>query len=66
MNFEMLVGLAIFTEKAVTWSEVNEAIAEHNRRGAAVPVDILEAFNLLGVQLDDMLATAPPEVVGLA
>ena len=66
MDFEILVALAVFTEKAVTWSRVSEAIADFNRRGALVPSDIQEAFDLLGDDLDQMLATAPPEVVGLA
>ena len=65
-RFEILFVQILFTEKAVTWCEVSEAIAEHNRCGVPVPGDIQEAFGLLGEDLDQMVATAPPEVVALA
>ena len=65
-GFEILIVQVLFTEKAITWSEVNEAIAEHTLFGIPVPGDIQEAFNLLGEDLDQMVATAPPEVVALA
>lgn len=65
-GFEILIVQVLFTEKAITWSEVNEAIAEQVLWGNTVPADIQEAFNLLGEDLDQMVATAPPEVVALA
>ena len=65
-RFEILFVQILFTEKAVTWCEVNEAIAEHNRCGVPVPEDIRKAFGLLGEDLDQMAVTAPPEVVALA
>ena len=65
-GFEILIVQILFTEKAITWSEVNEAIAEQALWGLTVPTDIQEAFNLLGEDLDQMAVTAPPEVVALA
>ena len=63
MNFEMLIGIAIFTNKALTWSEANEAIKVFARLGTPVPKEIQEAFDALGEDLDEMVATAPDEVV---
>ena len=63
MNFEMLIGIAIFTDKALTWSEANEAIKVFARLGTPVPADIQKAFDALGEDLDEMVATAPDEVV---
>ena len=66
MNFEMLVALAVFTNKAVTWSDVDRVIKAFARAGVEVPDDIQEAFAILEADLDHMLATAPPEVMGQA
>jgi len=66
MDLEMLIALMVFTEKAIAWNEVNESIQNHIRRGVLIPRDIQDAFRLLGDDLDFMLETAPPEVVGIA
>lgn len=63
MNFEMLVGIAIFTDKTLTWSEANEAIKVLARINRPVPKEIQEAFDALGKHLDEMVVTAPDEVV---
>jgi len=63
MNFEMLIGIAIFTDKALTWSQANEAIKIFARLGTPVPADIQKAFDNLGDELDEMVATAPLEVI---
>lgn len=66
MNFEMLVALAVFTNKAITWSDVDRVIKSFAQAGVKVPDDIQEAFAILEADLDEMLATAPPEVMGQA
>jgi len=63
MNFEVLIGIAIFTEKALTWSDANEAIKIFAQTGTPVPKEIQEAFRNLGDFLDEMVATAPEEIV---
>ncbi|MDP6232067.1 MAG: hypothetical protein QF913_07855 [Nitrospinaceae bacterium] len=66
MNFKTLIALTIFTKKAITWSQTNEAINAFRQIGVPVPQDIQDAFNILGENLDQALKTAPPEVVVLA
>ena len=63
MNFEVLIGIAIFTEKALTWSDANEAIKIFAQTGTPVPKEIQEALDALGEDLDEMVASAPDEVV---
>tara|TARA_B100001094_G_scaffold149278_1_gene144486 strand:- start:4763 stop:4963 length:201 start_codon:yes stop_codon:yes gene_type:complete len=66
MNFETLIALTTFTQKAITWSETNEALTAFRQIGLPVPQDIQDAFDILGENLDQDLRTAPPEVVVLA
>ena len=63
MHFEALVGIAIFTEKVLTWSETNEAIKVFAQIGCPVDEDIKKAHDALGKYLDEMIAVAPDNVM---